>query len=147
MARTHDISLIDYHVKDLASFGDSLNDAASAAFPTGKSRYREVHALFLNWEQDNLGVINEILELQHAFQIHYNYDTQEWRIPSAHSYKALRKRISKFLDDFEDKESLLIVYYGGQYASEPLHLHHHKAHYQASLRSLLHQSFPCDLEH
>ena len=35
-------------------------------------------------------------------------------IPSDHSYIAVRKQISRFLDEFEDKETLLIVYYGGR---------------------------------
>ena len=120
MARTHDISLIDYHINDLATFGRHLTEAANAAFPNGQARYQEVHVLLLSWEQDNLGVINEVLELQDVFRQAYRYDTQEWRIPSTHSFKALRKTISKFLDDFEKKESLLIVYYGGQYVFNPL---------------------------
>jgi len=58
--RTHDISLANYHIKDLKAFGETLTDAVAGAFPNkGKSRYSEVHVLLLSWEEDNLGVITE----------------------------------------------------------------------------------------
>ena len=112
--RTHDISCASFHIKDLDEFGQRLEEAANAAFPSGSSRYKEVHVLLLSWEDDNLGVITEVLELQNVFQQIYLYDTEQWRIPSSHSYRALRKQISNFLDNFEDKDNLLIVYYGGR---------------------------------
>ena len=62
--RTHDISQIDYHMKDLRAFGEDLTNAATGAFPKGKSRYNEVHVLLLSWEDDRLGVIKEINELR-----------------------------------------------------------------------------------
>ena len=73
--RSHDISLINYHVKDLQSFGERVAEAASAAFPNSfgkedaiygraKCRYEEVHVLLLSWEADDLGVAKEIVELQ-----------------------------------------------------------------------------------
>ncbi len=114
MDRTHDTSCTDFHLKDLNKFGHCLEEAANAAFPNRLSRYREVHVLLLSWEDDNLGVITEVLELHGVFQQTYLYGVEEWRIPSDHSYKALRKQISSFLDAFEDKEHLLIVYYGGR---------------------------------
>ena len=56
--RTHDIALIDHHVKNLETFGQVLTDAAVAAFPRdGRSRYKEVHVLLLSWEDDNLGQV------------------------------------------------------------------------------------------
>ena len=113
MARTHNISLINYHMEDLSAFRDYLTQAADAAFPRGQARYTKAHVLLLSWEQDNLGAIDEILELQYVFRKTFLYDTEEWKIPSSHSYKYLRKRVNNHLDDFEDKETLLVVYYGG----------------------------------
>lgn len=74
--RSHDISLINYHVKDLQSFDERV---ASAAFPNSfgkedviygraKCRYEEVHVLLLSWEADDLGVAKEIVELQDVFE-------------------------------------------------------------------------------
>ena len=55
--RTHDVSLVDYHVKDIETFGATLDRVAAAAFPRdGRTRYREVHVLLLSWEADDLGI-------------------------------------------------------------------------------------------
>ena len=67
LERTHDISQIGYHIKDLRTFGESLTNAAAGAFPKGKSRYKEVHVLLLSWEDDRLGVMEEINELGSVF--------------------------------------------------------------------------------
>ena len=112
--RTHDISHQNFHVKDLDTFGEYLTAAATGAFPKGPSRYKEVHVLLLSWEEDTFGFVTEILELSKVFQQVYHYDVEEWRIPSDYSQRAVRKQIEKFLNEFEDKETLLIVYYGGR---------------------------------
>ena len=113
--RTHDISYVDYHVKDLETFGHCLTEAASAAFPkTSLSRYKEVHALLLSWQDDNLGVAKEISELQNVLRWNYRYQVDEWQIPSNRPQRLLRQRIGQLLDDYEDRETLLIVYYGGR---------------------------------
>ena len=112
--RTHDISNAPYHVKDLRAFGEVLTNAGNAAFPNrGRSRYRGAHVLLLSSEDDDLGVIDEVTELQDVFRQSYNYETEEWKIPSNRSHNALATKILQFLNDFEAKDSLLIVYYGG----------------------------------
>lgn len=110
--RTHDVSLTSYHVKDLAIFGETLNDATAAAFPNDKtdSRYKAIHVLLLCWEEDNLGVVKEVSELDDVFEDTYHYDTERWQIPSRRSHNSLGTRLSKFLDDYESDENLLIVY-------------------------------------
>ena len=56
--RTHDISSENYHVKDIETFGETLEKVAAAAFPgNGYSRYKEVYVLLLSWEADDLGRI------------------------------------------------------------------------------------------
>ena len=112
--RTHDVSFANFHLKDLEIFGQYLEQAANAAFPKRSSRYTEVHVLLLSWERDNLGVLKELFELHEVFQQTYHYEVELWGIPNNHSYRALRKRLSKYLDDFENKDFLLIVYYGGR---------------------------------
>lgn len=112
--RTHDISRVEYHVEDLETFGDILTQAAVAAFPNkGKTRYAAVHVLLLSWINDDLGVIDEVLELQEVFQTRYSFHTQEWKIPSNRSHISLALRIMQFLEEFESQENLLIIYYGG----------------------------------
>lgn len=112
--RTHDIQNTPYHVKDVKALGDILNDAATAAFPNqGSSRYKEVHALLLSWEDDNLGVINEVHELSDVFRRTYDFEVEEWKIPSKRPHNTLASKVLGFLDEFESKDNLLIIYYGG----------------------------------
>ncbi|KAI4271297.1 MAG: hypothetical protein LQ337_006122 [Flavoplaca oasis] len=97
--RTHDISLIDYHVKDVETFGKVLNNAAAAAFPS--------------WEDDDLGVAVEIDDLEKVFRDIYGYRVERWKIPSTTSHNSLVYRIMQVLRDFESSDKLLITYYGG----------------------------------
>ncbi len=112
--RTHDISNASYHVKDVEALGKVLTEAGNAAFPNrGRSRYKEAHVLLLSWEDDDLGVIDEVNDLQDVFRQSYNYKTDMWKIPGTRSHNSLATRILQFLADYEAKDSLLIVYYGG----------------------------------
>ena len=113
--RTHDTSLLPFHVKDLATFGQTLTEAAAAAYPTtGTSvRYKAVHVLLLSWVDDNLGVLKEISELDGAFTSIYGYATEQGKIPSTRSHNSLAKQLTGFLERYESEENLLIVYYGG----------------------------------
>ena len=53
---THDISLTDCQIKDIETFGRTLDGIGAAAFPRdGRSRYREVHVLLLSWQDDHIG--------------------------------------------------------------------------------------------
>lgn len=46
--KTHDVSLVDYHVKDIEKFAETLDKVAAAAFPrNGRTRYKEVYVLLL----------------------------------------------------------------------------------------------------
>ena len=112
--RTHDISNTPFHVRDIKALGEVLTNAAEAAFPNrGVSRYKEVHTLLLSWEDDNLGVADEIDELGDVFRNLYSFDVEEWKIPSKRSHNSLAAKVLGFLDDYESKDNLLIVYYGG----------------------------------
>lgn len=117
LERTHDISCVKFHVRDIETFGQTLTCATAAAFPNevpgGGSRYDNVHVLLLNWEEDLLGVSVEIAELRDVFRNTYHYDTEEWHIPSNRSHNSLVKRITEFLEACEDRKNLLIVYYAG----------------------------------
>ncbi|KAL8723582.1 MAG: hypothetical protein Q9225_000124 [Loekoesia sp. 1 TL-2023] len=112
--RTHDISLIDHHVKDIQTLCEILNRSLSAAFPrASRSRYSDVYVLLISWEDDDLGVVTEIDELEVLLRHMYQYRTDQWRIPSAKSHNALARRIIQSLDDFESSDKLFILYYGG----------------------------------
>lgn len=112
--RTHDISLIDYHVKDVETLGKVLNNAAAAAFPrSGSSRYCDVYVLLLSWDDDDLGVVGEIDDLETVFREIYGYKVERWKIPSTTSHNALVFQIMSSLRHFESSDKLFITYYGG----------------------------------
>jgi len=69
--------------------------------------------LLLSWEDDNLGVLNEIDELDDVFRRIYHFEVERWKIPSKRSHNTLAAKLLAFLDEYESKETLLIVYYGG----------------------------------
>ena len=112
--RTHDISHTPCHVRDIGVLGDILNSAASAAFPNrGLSRYKEVYALLLSWEDDNLGVVKEVAELQQVLTDVYHFEVEAWKIPSAKSHNSLATKILGFINEYDSESNLLIIYYGG----------------------------------
>ena len=93
--RTHDISNAAYHVKDVKALGKILTDAGNAAFPNrGRSRYKEAHVLLLSWEDDDLGVFEEVTELQDVFRHYYRFETEEWKIPSKRPHNTLALKYS-----------------------------------------------------
>jgi hypothetical protein len=110
--RTHDIALTESH-SNIHKLGKDLNEALQAAWPKRHDlRYAQVHVLLLSWEDDNLGVLHEIKGIRHVFKSMYNFQVQEYQIPSSKPDKALKRRVSDFLD-IDAKETLLIIYYGG----------------------------------
>ncbi|PVH81338.1 hypothetical protein DL98DRAFT_397218, partial [Cadophora sp. DSE1049] len=112
----HEIDRWNRHVK-LQDFAAGLQDAAKALFPNEKtSRYSCVTVLVLSWQDEDprLPVSLEIAELIRVFRDIYNYDVEEWEIPSQSSHLALNRRIMGFVDPApNDREHLKIVYYAG----------------------------------
>ncbi|TVY46959.1 hypothetical protein LOCC1_G003238 [Lachnellula occidentalis] len=85
---THDTSRASYHISDISSFSESLQDAANRAFPNrGRSRYKTVNVCLIRWQEDELEV--------KASQIQ------------------LTSMTCSFLQEFDDEDNLFIVYYGG----------------------------------
>ncbi len=83
--RTHDISLIDYHVKDVETFGKVLNKAAAAAFPrSGPCRYCDVYVLLLSWEDDDLGVVGRLMISKQCSVISTATESEDGKYPVLH---------------------------------------------------------------
>jgi hypothetical protein len=111
--RTHDITCSDHHISDIQKLGEDLNVATQAAWPRRHDiRYTNVQVLLLSWEDDDLGVSAEIEPLKRLFKERYYFSVEEYKIPSIKPDPALTRRVLKFLDH-DDKETLLILYYGG----------------------------------
>lgn len=110
---THDVSFVEEHIPSIEKFADDLQVAINAAWPTRKrSYYKSVYVLLLSWEDDNLGVEEEIKRLGHVFTNLYRFAVEEYRIPRKKPGKATISRVSSFLE-MDAHDALLILYYGG----------------------------------
>jgi len=113
IARTHDTSFSDCHIRDIEKLGADLNEAVQGAWPKRHSiRYSQVYVLLLSWEADDLEVYLEIDPLRRVLEDRYHFNVQDYKIPSLKPDKALKKRIYDFLEK-KDEDTLLIVYYAG----------------------------------
>ncbi|CAN8096523.1 unnamed protein product [Discula destructiva] len=113
---THDTSRVSYHVKQIDSFAQTLQDSASRAFPNrGRSsqRYKSVQALLLHWKTDDLFVLPELEDLEASFREEYGFNTDVFAIPADNPHLELMMRIGSLIKDHESEDTLFIVYYGG----------------------------------
>ena len=114
MAGIHDTSSAEYHIKDLPAFLKKVEEATKAAFPNaGRSRYTTVNVLLLFWEDDDLGVIDEVKVLETEFSRTYKYATERWAIPSQDSDDAMIEKLLAFRKGKDRDDNLFIIYYGG----------------------------------
>jgi hypothetical protein len=103
-----------YHIH-LRDVGSVIQKAANAIFPGNQvSRYAKVDVILLSWEDEDphLPVSVEITELASVFTNLYEYQVEQWLIPSDNSHNRLQTKILEFLGS-SDPEHLKIVYYGG----------------------------------
>lgn len=109
---THDTSLIGEHAT-IRQLGEDLESAVKAGWPRAPgTRYTNVKALLLSWEDDDLGVMREIKRLRCVLENKYDYHTQTFEIPSRKPDIALKGKVVEFLAE-DDENTLLILYYGG----------------------------------
>jgi hypothetical protein len=94
-------------------FADSSKAAASIFPNRGRCRYNDVQVLLLRWEHDEMGVEYELDDLAVTFKNAYGFNTETWLIPTTQPHLALMGKAFKMVQDFGQKDNLLIVYYAG----------------------------------
>ena len=77
--------------------------------------------VLLNWLEDDLGTINELIELEDLFKDYFDYSTEVWRIPSEDPYFELCQKLNTVVGQYRREDDLLIVYYGGHGGKDPSH--------------------------
>ena len=93
-------------------------DSASRRWYKGwpLSKYRNVQILLVQWEDEDLGVNNEVAKLESVFSsTHpkgYNFHTQRYSIPNEDPEDRLAIRLLEFRKG-ATREDLLILYYAG----------------------------------
>ncbi|KAH6694006.1 hypothetical protein F5X68DRAFT_273413 [Plectosphaerella plurivora] len=113
---THDTSRVNFHVKNLGHFAETLEESASRAFPNrGRTsqRYKQVQALLLHWGSDDLFVLPELEDLERCLREDFAFDTDIFSIPSENSHLELMMRVGSLIKDHESQDTLFLVYYGG----------------------------------
>lgn len=80
---------------------------------TANHYYQHATVLALSWQEDDLGVIQEIRQLKTLFRDVLNFDFCEYAIPSDRPQAALSVVLAEFILNFGGKGNLIVVYYGG----------------------------------
>ncbi|KAJ3529242.1 hypothetical protein NM208_g9853 [Fusarium decemcellulare] len=111
---THDTTKSQHHMDHLERFVQDLQLAAKRAFPNSAySRYKEVEVLLIRWEEDELEVERELNELHMVLRNLYGFTTEQFLIPTQNSHRKLNHKALSFVEEHENEDTLLIVYYGG----------------------------------
>jgi hypothetical protein len=117
--RTHDSSLAEQHIPNIAHLAADLEASVQAVWPRRHDfRYSKVQVLLISWGEDDLGVVKEVTDLQKVFEDLYHYEVKLYRIPSVKPDKALKRRMLEFLDS-DREDTLLILYYAGHAKKSP----------------------------
>ncbi|KAK0118179.1 hypothetical protein ONS95_012484 [Cadophora gregata] len=110
---SHDTSRAGYHHQDLAAFSRDVNNAARRAFPNrGRSRYGTVNICLIRWEDDELGVQNEVSALDNVLQS-YGFQTNIFLIPGTNSHWDLMRKMIDFIQAYDNDQNLFVLYYAG----------------------------------
>ncbi|KAF8847067.1 hypothetical protein BDZ45DRAFT_699495 [Acephala macrosclerotiorum] len=76
--------------------------------------YKEIHALMLYWEEDDLGCGEETHCLKEVFERKFHFTTvQHVVIPSSQLYGFVESTLCEFKRKHSCKDNLLLVYYAG----------------------------------
>ncbi|KAH7004659.1 hypothetical protein EDB82DRAFT_56746 [Fusarium venenatum] len=110
---THDTEKSHHHIENFERFIEDLQTSAKRAFPNSDySRYSDVQVLLIQWDEDELQVEDEVNELRRVFNL-YNFTTTKFRIPTSNSHRKLNQKVLSFVEEHENEDTLLIIYYGG----------------------------------
>jgi hypothetical protein len=83
------------------------------AFPNrGRSRYETVDACLIRWEDDELGVQQELDALNDVLQ-GYGFLTNVFLIPKLNSHWDLMRKTLDFIQDWDNDKNLFVLYYAG----------------------------------
>ena len=110
---THTTTLSACHFK-IEDFANKVRKFVENFFSNDTYPYNEVHALLLSWKEDDLGVADEVEELENVLRIDYACQSvRRWEIPSLKPYSNLEDELYQFKKAHSSSDSLLIVYYAG----------------------------------
>ena len=104
---------LDVKESSWVTFAKELDEACLSIFPKNPPQYTGVHALLLNWADDDLGTDVELVDFQAQLKEQFNFTVEIWKIPSQRPELKLQAKIMDVLNVHGGENKLLIVYYGG----------------------------------
>jgi hypothetical protein len=75
--------------------------------------YIHVRVLLLSWENASPAFEEQLLQLKEVFEQGFQFRAYKELIHYENSHNRLAKTLCDFLDENDDDETLLILYYGG----------------------------------
>ncbi|MCJ1397565.1 hypothetical protein MMC11_000759 [Xylographa trunciseda] len=98
--------------KDDARF--IFNKTIAGHYRNGPTEYTRVGVLLITWKDDDMHLKESEVDRLHAiFKSQFNFETQHFQIPPNKSDTALLAAVTKFADDYNSPDNLMVVYYGG----------------------------------
>ena len=91
-AMTHPSSC-DFKHASLDAFCGDLSRGLKGAFAKRTTRYDNVHAILIDWVEDDLGVKTEIAKLDTQLRSQFSFETEKFSIPSTSSERTLHDKI------------------------------------------------------
>ncbi|KAI1413761.1 hypothetical protein F5Y13DRAFT_198117 [Hypoxylon sp. FL1857] len=92
----------------------SLTKAIHAAWPRRHVTYSDVYVLMFSWvENDIPNLSREIARLESIFRDGFSYKTRQFKIPTSKADFRVRKEVDSFIEENDQPDNLLIVYYAG----------------------------------
>lgn len=113
MHRTHPRGLDNHHVAKLETFVHDLAGSLTYSFPAKDCSYPAVYVVLVRWVEDDLGVQSEITKLRCIFECQFNFEVEEWYIPTSEPYEFLEHKMFHFKKAHQSKNEILVFYYGG----------------------------------
>jgi len=117
-----DLQRLEHHLESsemIDKFDHAINALSKKVtdrWPTRRLPYLQVSVLLIKWEEDDLGVDEEIDELRDLLTRFFRYSVESWLIPKGSpktASLALVNKLHEFTEAYNNEGSLIWIYYGG----------------------------------
>src|SRR4051812_24198267 len=83
----------DFQHSSWEAFARELTEACFPIFLQNSLQYTGVHALLLNWADDDLGTDKELIDFHAQLKKQFNFTAEIWKIPSQQSEHSLEAKL------------------------------------------------------
>ena len=113
---------LDFAHTSWYKFKEDLTNVCTNLFPRPIPEHARIHVVLLNWLEDDLGTIDELIKLETWLKDCFDCSTEVWRMPSSHQAEwELGLKLSIVTGQYRGEDDLVVVYYGGHGEEDPNH--------------------------